>query len=67
MTDLLNNNLPFASDSDASGTSRITQFYNNRSVFITGVTGFMGKVKLILVFKHDVQNITHFFTIPTFD
>lgn len=31
--DVLNNNV-----------SRIVNFYNDRSVFITGATGFMGKV-----------------------
>jgi hypothetical protein len=31
---------------DVSFKSSVAQFYDNRSVFITGATGFMGKVSL---------------------
>jgi len=32
---------------DFHSESTIGNFYNGRSVFITGATGFMGKVRLI--------------------
>ena len=64
MTDLLNNNyLPFSvrggsgvtsiesgADQKVSNASRIVQFYNDRCIFITGATGFMGKVDKTVFF-----------------
>jgi len=46
MVDLLNNNyLPFStSNRRTNSVPRIVNFFNNRSVFITGATGFCGKV-----------------------
>ena len=34
-------------DCSAGKDSKIGQFYNEKSVFITGATGFMGKVNTV--------------------
>ena len=34
---------------EGNNNSPIVQFYNNKTVFITGATGFMGKVRNITV------------------
>ena len=55
MVELVNNNyLPFNAsnqrmDVSNKSVSRIVNFYDNRNVFVTGATGFMGKVKRVLV------------------
>ena len=32
---------------EVNNNSPVVQFYDNKTVFITGATGFMGKVKFI--------------------
>jgi hypothetical protein len=36
---------------DISCKSAVAQFYDNRAIFITGATGFMGKVRGRIDFK----------------
>lgn len=39
-----NNNVPTISNNMPPSTTPVSEFYQNRSVFVTGGTGFMGKV-----------------------
>jgi Putative dehydrogenase domain of multifunctional non-ribosomal peptide synthetases and related enzymes len=39
-----NNNVPTISSNMPAPSTPVSEFYQNRSVFVTGGTGFMGKV-----------------------
>lgn len=41
---------------DEEDASPVTEFYKDRSIFITGVTGFVGKVTVLKHFKNTLNN-----------
>ena len=49
-----NNKMVDESSSDGQ-ESKIGQFYADKSVFITGATGFMGKVKSVQIATFEVE------------
>lgn len=60
MATLISEETDITSDRLTAEYVTVPQFYNGRSVFITGGTGFMGKVKTNKV-KNVIQEIRLFF------